>query len=95
MILAKVAGSVITSVKSDGIDSSRYLLVEQCSPSGVSRNSVIVALDLIGAAPDEFVLVSQGSSTRQTETTKDKPVDAVIIGIVDIVEEEGKVVFRK
>ena len=41
------------------------------------------------------MLVSQGSSVRQTEITKDKPVDAVIMGIVDIVEENGKVVFRK
>ncbi|NQT60182.1 MAG: ethanolamine utilization protein EutN [Bacteroidetes bacterium] len=97
MILARVAGAVVTAVKSDGIEGSRYLLVEPCSPSGKTGASNIttgiVALDLIGSAPGEFVLVSQGSSTRQTEVTKDKPIDAVIIGIVDRVEEDGKVVF--
>ncbi|MCK5156183.1 MAG: EutN/CcmL family microcompartment protein [Spirochaetales bacterium] len=96
MILARVSGSIIAAVRADGIDGPGYRIVEPCSPSGITGKSTgIVVLDLVGAAPDEFVLVSQGSSTRQTDVTKDKPVDAVIIGIVDIVEEEGEVVFRK
>ncbi|MBC8553009.1 MAG: EutN/CcmL family microcompartment protein [Candidatus Brocadiales bacterium] len=97
MILARVAGTVVATVRADGIEGSRYLLVEPCGASGETGVSVvssgIVALDLIGAAPGELVLVSQGSSTRQTEITKDKPIDAVIIGIVDNVVESGKVVY--
>lgn len=97
MILARVAGSVVASVRSDGIEGSRYLLVEPCGPSGETEPSTvasgIVAFDLMGSAPGELVLVAQGSSTRQTEVTKDKPIDAVIIGIVDNVVEGGKVVF--
>ena len=95
MILAKVLGNVITTVKVDGIEGAGYKIVAPCTPSGVTGDGALVVLDLVGSAPDEFVLVSQGSSTRQTELTKDKPVDAVIMGIIDIVEEEGKVVFRK
>ncbi len=95
MILARVAGTVVTTVRADNIDGAVYFIVEPSSPSGESAGSGIVALDLMGAAPGELVIVSQGSSTRQTDSTKDKPVDAVIIGIVDIVEENGKVVFRK
>jgi len=49
----------------------------------------------MGSGPGEVVLVSRGSSARQTEETKDRPVDAVIIGIVDLVEEKGKLVFKK
>ena len=95
MILAKVLGNIISTVRVDGIDGPRYLIVAPCTPSGEIGGGELIALDLVGSAPDEFVLVSQGSSVRQTEITKDKPVDAVIMGIVDIVEEEGKVVFRK
>ena len=95
MILAKVIGNIISSIIVDGMDGSKYLIVAPCTPSGEIGENSLVALDLLGSAPDEFVLVSQGSSTRQTEITKDKPVDAVIMGIVDIVEEDGKVVFRK
>ena len=95
MILARVSGSIVASVRADNIEGPAYYIVEPCTPSGAVCASGIVALDLVGAAVDEFVLVSQGSSTRQTDVTKDKPVDAVIMGIVDIVEENGKVVFRK
>ncbi|MEA1912075.1 MAG: EutN/CcmL family microcompartment protein [Spirochaetota bacterium] len=95
MILAKVLGNIISTVRVDGIEGADYKIVAPCEPSGTIVDGAIVVLDLIGSAPDEFVLVSQGSSVRQTELTKDKPVDAVIMGIVDIVEEAGKVVFRK
>ena len=95
MILAKVAGSVVASTRNDKMPNARYLLVKPCDVKGVEGKDGMVALDLMGAAPGEIVLVSQGSSTRQTETTKDKPVDAVLVGIVDMVDEKGKVVFRK
>ena len=95
MILARVLGSIVATVRADNIEGPNYFIVEPCTPAGTACGSGIVALDLVGAAPDEFVLVSQGSSTRQTVVTKDKPVDAVIMGIVDIVEEDGKVCFRK
>ena len=95
MILARVLGNVITSVRVDELDDPRYKIAAPCTPSGETVSGELVVLDLIGSAPDEFVLVTQGSSVRQTEITKDKPVDAVIMGIVDIVEEDGKVVFRK
>jgi microcompartment protein CcmK/EutM len=52
-------------------------------------------LDLVGAGTGEVVIVAQGSSARQTPFTKEKPIDAVIVGIVDLVEENGKVVFKK
>ncbi|KPJ86476.1 MAG: ethanolamine utilization protein EutN, partial [Spirochaetes bacterium DG_61] len=41
------------------------------------------------------IIIAQGSSSRQTETTYQKPIDAVIVGIVDLVEEKGEIVFRK
>lgn len=95
MILAEVLGNVISSVKVDGIKGSKYMIVAPCTPEGETAEGAMVVLDLVGATTGELVLVSQGSSVRQTEFTKDKPIDAVIMGIVDIVEENGKVVFRK
>jgi len=95
VILAKVLGNIISTVKVDGIEGSKYMIVSPVTPSGEVVESSLIALDLVGSSTGEIVLVSQGSSVRQTETTKDKPVDAVIMGIIDIVEEDGKVVFRK
>jgi microcompartment protein CcmK/EutM len=42
----------------------------------------------------ECVLFTQGSSARLTPTTKDAPVDAVIVGIVDSIEVEGAVLEK-
>jgi len=95
VILAKVLGNIISTVKADGIEGSKYMIVSPVTPSGEAVESSLIALDLVGSSTGEIVLVSQGSSVRQTDTTKDKPVDAVIMGIIDIVEEDGKVVFRK
>ena len=95
MILAKVLGNIISTVIVDGIEGSKYMIVEPATPSGKAGKGSLIALDLVGSTTGEMVLVSQGSSVRQTEFTKDKPIDAVIMGIVDIVEEEGKVVFKK
>jgi len=54
-----------------------------------------VALDGIGAGPGELVMVTQGPSARQMAFSDKKPVDALISGIVDLVDENGEAVFRK
>jgi len=95
VILARVLGTVITSSRVDNIEGAVYKIISPCTPGGSTLHGEMVALDLVGSSPNEFVIVSQGSSCRQTDFTKDKPVDAVIMGIVDIVEEEDKVVFQK
>jgi microcompartment protein CcmK/EutM len=46
---------------------------------------------VVGAGEGEIVLVVQGSSARLTDTTKDAPVDATIMGIVDYVEKDATI----
>ncbi len=72
-----------------------FLHVSEVDAGGKRVGAPFVALDLVGAREGEVVLVSQGSSARQTDGTKDRPVDAVIAGIVDLVEREGAITFRK
>ena len=50
----------------------------------------MVAVDGVGAGLGTLVMFTQGSSARLTDVTKDTPVDAVIMGIVDAVEIEGR-----
>jgi microcompartment protein CcmK/EutM len=95
MIFGKVTGTVISTRKSDTTEGTKYLLVQLCTQKETLKSSYLVALDLVGAGPGEMVIVSQGSSARQTSRTFEKPIDAVIAGIVDLVEEGGKVVYRK
>jgi len=95
MIFAKVVGTVVASQREDGMEGAAYLLVEVCDSKGTTKEDYLVALDAVGAGYDELVLVSQGSSCRQTERTYQKPVDGMIAAIVDLVDADGKEVYRK
>jgi ethanolamine utilization protein EutN len=55
----------------------------------------VVAIDTVGSGKGEVVMVVSGSSARQTEITNGTPVDAAIIGVVDIIEIQGDVTFDK
>ena len=95
MIFGKVAGTVVSTIKSDSIIGTKYMLVQLCSRDEKLSDNYLVVLDLVGAGIGEMVIVSQGSSARQSEMTYQKPIDAVIVGIVDLVEEKGSTVYRK
>jgi ethanolamine utilization protein EutN len=92
MFIAKVIGSVVSTQKIAKFRGMKLLLIQPyISREGrlqVSGSSV-VAVDSVGAGAGECVLFTQGSSARLTPATKDAPVDAVIVGIVDSVEVEG------
>jgi len=95
MLLAQVIGTVVSTQKADSLKGTKYLLVQTCNQRAELRGGYVVALDLVGAGLGEMVIIAQGSSARQTSLTFEKPIDAVIAGIVDLVEEDGTVVFRK
>jgi len=97
MFIAKVIGNVVATQKDPRFHGMKLLLVQPyISKEGrlqISGSSV-VAVDSVGAGVGECVLFTQGSSARLTPTTKDAPVDAVIVGIVDAVEVEGKMLEK-
>jgi microcompartment protein CcmK/EutM len=95
MILGKVVGTIVSSQKADGMDGARYLLVNKCNPHFKTRNDFIIVLDLVGANNGELVMISESTSARETPATVNKPVDAIIIGIVDVIDEYDQVVYRK
>lgn len=95
MILGKVVGTVVSSSSSIGIEGTTFLLIEKCTQAGVLKNDYIVALDLVGAGRDEMVMVSEGSTARETPLTVGKPLDALVVGIIDIIDENEIVIYRK
>jgi len=95
MILGKVAGTIVSSTINDGMAGSRYLLIDKTDQYGNKQGDYVVALDIIGAAYDELVMVTEGSPSRETPSTLSKPVDALIVGIVDLIEENDTFVYRK
>jgi microcompartment protein CcmK/EutM len=65
------------------MEGMKFLVVRQLDTDNVETGGYVVAVDTVGAGPGEVVLYASGSSARQTELTRDRPVDAVIMAIVD------------
>jgi microcompartment protein CcmK/EutM len=95
MILARVQGTVVSTRKDHGLLGLKLLLVREVDAQFKPAGNPVVAADAVGAGEGEIVMVVAGSSARLTEVSRDKPVDAVIVGIVDAVEVAGKDVYRK
>ena len=73
----------------------KFLVVRHLDVEGGDVGSFVVAADAVGAGVGEVVLVATGSSARQTEATRDRPCDAVVMAIVDTWEVGGEEKFRK
>lgn len=83
MFLGKIIGTVWSTRKDENLVGAKFLIVKQLDISLKEKDNFVVAVDSVGAGVGEIVLVATGSSSRQTEFTKNKPVDAVIMAIVD------------
>ena len=95
MILGKVTGTIVATQKDEKLIGSKLMVVQNVDLNGEVDRTYTVAVDAVGAGIGEIVLVATGSSARQTEVTGNKPVDAVIMAIVDTVEVAGKVRYQK
>lgn len=96
MVLGKVVGTVVASHKDAGLSGVTFQIVQAVDLRDLSpKGGFVVAVDSVGAGEGEIVLYTSGSSARQTRATESKPVDAVIVAIVDAVEVEGKTVYQK
>lgn len=83
MLLARVVGTVVATRKEASLEGLKLLLVRPLDEEGREVGSHLVAADAVGAGPEEVVLVAAGSSARQTQATDKRPVDAVVMAIVD------------
>lgn len=95
MLLGTVIGTVVSSKKDTELEGLPLLLVKGADTEGKATGGVIVAADAVGAGVGELVLYCAGSSARQTAVTKNRPVDHVIMAIVDQVVVGDTVTFRK
>jgi microcompartment protein CcmK/EutM len=95
MNLAKVLGRVVSTRKDEKIEGFKLLMLGAAGPDGELTGATVVAVDAVGAGEGEYVLYATGSSARQTRLTDAKPVDAVVMAIVDSWDIEGEERYRK
>jgi microcompartment protein CcmK/EutM len=95
MLIAKVVGSAVATIKDKNLTGTKLLIVREADINGEPIGKPLVAIDTVNAGLADLVLIASGSSARQTELTKERPVDAVIMAVLDSLEVEGKVTYRK
>lgn len=95
MLIAKVVGSAVATIKDEKLNGTKLLVVREANVQGEVTGKPLVAIDTVDAGAGDLVLIASGSSARQTTVTKDRPVDAVIMAILDSLEVDGEVTFRK
>ena len=96
MFVARVTGSVVSTLKVPSMTGQKLLTVEPLRIDPDKKDRLIgtgrtfVCVDLIGVGADELVLIVQGSSARMTDETAKMPVDAAIIGLVNQMTAYGQ-----
>jgi len=90
MQIAKVTGTVVSTVKDLRLTASKLLLLSMLDRSGAETGATpVVAVDLVGAGVGEVVLVVRGTPASRAVSDVGVPVDAAIVGIVDSISDEA------
>ena len=95
MRLGKVRGTVVSTCKEPSLTGVKFLLIQFISENGDLLPDYEVAADVVGAGPGEWVLVTRGSSARQHSGYENRPVDAVVVAIVDTVSLDSGSLYDK
>ena len=95
MLIGKVIGSVVSTQKDEKIEGTKLLVVQIHDHENQPRDQYVVAADSVQAGPGDMVLYAAGSSARQTTLTDGRPVDAVIMAIIDSWDQGGENVYEK
>jgi len=95
MMIARVIGTLVSTQKEPTIEGLRLLVCQPVNAEGDKVGATVVAADAVGAGVGEMILYALGSSARQTTATQNRPVDAVVMAIVDNWEVDGQIKYLK
>ena len=95
MQIAKVRGTVVSTHKEPSLRGVKLLLVQLVDQEGNLLPEFEVAGDQVGAGLDEWVLISQGSAARQLEGSEKRPIDAMVVAIIDTISVDNRTIYNK
>ncbi|MDL1895172.1 ethanolamine utilization protein EutN [Anaerolineae bacterium CFX7] len=95
MLICRVVGNVVSTIKDEKLTGKKILIVREATTENELVGKPLAAIDTVDAGIGDLVLIAQGSSARQTTSTKDTPTDAVIMAIIDELAVDGKITFKK
>lgn len=94
MLIAKVIGTTVSTIKDEKLEGRKLLILRQTDETGKAVGKPYVAVDTLDAGIGDLVLTAHGSGGRQTAITQNSPVDAVIMAVIDSLQVGGEVVYR-
>ena len=84
MKLARVVGTVVSTINTPDFDERTLLLCDLLGPGLEPAGGYLIAVDAVGAGAGEIVLLlDEGNSARQVLRAPDAPIRTVVVGIVD------------
>jgi microcompartment protein CcmK/EutM len=87
MILARITGSVVSTIHHPIVDGRKLLLAERLDQDGNPTGGYLIAMDAVGVGQGETVLVlDEGNGARQVLDDDNAPIRSVVVGIVDEIE---------
>ncbi len=90
--MGKVIGNIVSVIKDRSYHGFKLLIVQEMNIDGTYDKNFYISVDLIGVGNNEIVLVTNGTSSRATDMTHEKPIDSVIIAKLDkLIFEDGEV----
>lgn len=95
MQIAKVRGTVVSTQKTRSLTGVKLLLLQFINEEGQPLEKYEVAADTVGAGLNEWVLVSRGSAARVEDGQQERPLDAMVVGIIDTVTVDNRLLYSK
>jgi carbon dioxide concentrating mechanism protein CcmL len=95
MRVAKVRGTVVSTQKDPSLRGVKLLMLQFVDENGNLLPEYEVAADSVGAGVSEWVLVSLGSAARQVLGNEQRPLDAVVVAIIDTIHVEDRLIYSK
>jgi carbon dioxide concentrating mechanism protein CcmL len=95
MQIAQVRGTVVSTQKEPSLMGVKFILVQLIDEEGQLLPKYEVAADCVGAGVNEWVLVSRGSAARQLPGYEKRPLDALVVGIIDTVSLDNRQLYSK
>lgn len=95
MQIAKVKGTVVSTYKTRSLTGVKLLLLQFLDDRGEPIPKYEVAGDTVGAGLNEWVLVTRGGAARIESGSENRPLDAMVVGIIDTVTVENRLLYSK
>lgn len=95
MRIAKVIGTTVATIKEPTLTGRKLLILRETDVDGKPYGKPYVAVDTLDAGFGDLVLTAHGSGGRQTDLTENRPVDAVIMAVIDHLSVKGEVTYTR